>query len=73
MKKAKNTQEPQNHENDHDSIQDRLDGSCHGQEAVNQPKENTDHDQNHEYLNQRHNPTLLILLLSAAGSGVRSR
>jgi hypothetical protein len=51
MEKSKNIQEPQNYENDHDCIQDRLNGSCHGYEVINQPKENTNYDQNHEYVN----------------------
>jgi hypothetical protein len=50
MEKPKNIQEPQNHENDHDGIQDRLDGSCHRDETVNQPEENPNHDQDQEYL-----------------------
>jgi len=45
MKNSKNIQKPQNYGNDHDNIQDRLDGSCHWYEAINQPEENTNHDQ----------------------------
>jgi len=50
MKKSKNIQKPQHHGNDHDSIQDRLDRSLHWYEAVDQPKQNTHHDQNYQYL-----------------------
>jgi hypothetical protein len=50
MKKPKSIQEPQNHENDHDGIQDRLDGLCHRDETVDQPKENPNHDQDQEYV-----------------------
>jgi hypothetical protein len=50
MKKSKNIQEPQNYENDHDGIQDRLDGACHRDETVNQPEENPNHDQDQEYV-----------------------
>jgi hypothetical protein len=50
MKKSKNIQEPQNHENDHDSIQDRLNGSCHWYEVIDQPEENPNHDQDQEYV-----------------------
>jgi hypothetical protein len=64
MEKSKDIQEPQNHENDYDSVQDRLDGSRHGYEVINQPKENTNYDQNHAYLNQRHD--LLTSLFSEA-------
>jgi len=50
MKKSKNIQEPQNYDNDRDGIQDRLDGSCHWDETVNQPEENPNHDQDQEYV-----------------------
>jgi len=50
MKKSKNIQEPQNHENDHDSIQDRLNGSCHWYEVIDQPEENPNHDEDQEYV-----------------------
>jgi hypothetical protein len=49
--KSKNIQKPQNHDNDHDSIQNRLNGSCHRYVAINQPEENTHHDQDHYELN----------------------
>jgi hypothetical protein len=45
MKESKDIQEPQDYKNDHDSIQDRLDGSCHRNEAVDEPEKNTHHDQ----------------------------
>jgi len=61
---SKYFQEPHHHENDHDSIQDRLDGSCHGDETINQPEQNTHYDQNHEYVNQRRG--LLSSLFSEA-------
>ena len=54
MHESKDVQEPHNHHNDHDSIQDRLNGSCHGNETVDQPEENSNYDQNYAYLNQRH-------------------
>jgi hypothetical protein len=50
MKKSKNIQEPQDHDNDRNAIQDRLDGSCHRDETVNQPEENPNHDQDQEYV-----------------------
>jgi hypothetical protein len=50
MKNSKDIQEPQNHENDYDGIQDRLDGPGHRYEAINQPEKNTNYDQSHEYL-----------------------
>jgi hypothetical protein len=51
MKKSKNIQEPQDHGNDHDGVQDRLDGARHGDETVNQPEEYPNHDQDHEDVN----------------------
>jgi hypothetical protein len=54
MEDPKNIQEPQNYENDRDGIQDRLDGSGHRDETVNQPEENSNDDQDQEYVNQRH-------------------
>ncbi|HUZ04605.1 MAG TPA: hypothetical protein VMU62_04555 [Acidobacteriaceae bacterium] len=54
MHEPKDIQEPHNDHNDHDKIQDRLNGPCHGNEAINQPEENPNHNQNHEDLNQRH-------------------
>jgi hypothetical protein len=51
MKQAKNIQDPQNHGNDHNAIQNRLDGSLHWDEAIHQPQENSHHDQNFEQLN----------------------
>jgi hypothetical protein len=50
MKKSKNVQKPQHHSDDHDRIQDRLDRSLHWYEAVDQPKQNTYHNQNQQYL-----------------------
>jgi hypothetical protein len=64
MEKSKDIQEPQNHDNDHDGIQDRLDGSCHGYKVIHQPEENAHYDQYHAYLNQRHD--LLTSMFSEA-------
>jgi hypothetical protein len=49
--KSKNLQKPQNYRNDHDGIQDRLNGSCHWYEAINHPEDNTDYDQNNDNMN----------------------
>jgi hypothetical protein len=48
---TKNAQEPQNHGNDHDGIQNRLYGTRHGDEPVDEPEKNTHHDQDHYHLN----------------------
>jgi hypothetical protein len=52
--KSKNIQEPQNYDNDHNTIQDRLNGSRHRYAAINQSEENAHHDQSHYDLNQGH-------------------
>jgi hypothetical protein len=47
MNESKNVQEPHNHADHHNSIQDGLDRSCHRYEVIDQPKQNTDRDKNH--------------------------
>jgi len=54
MKDPKDIQEPQNHSNHHDNIQNGLNGSLHWNEAIHQPQEHTDDDQNSQQLNERH-------------------
>jgi len=51
MKQAENVHQPQNHGDDHDTIQDGLDGSLHGDEAIHQPQEDTHHEEYFEDLN----------------------
>jgi hypothetical protein len=51
MKQPKNIQDPQNHRNNHDAVQNGLDGSLHGNETIHQPQEDTHHDQNFQQLN----------------------
>jgi hypothetical protein len=51
MKKSKNIQEPQDHDNDHDGIQDRLNGARHRYESIDEPEKYSNHDQGYEYLN----------------------
>ena len=46
MKKPKNVEKPKNRADHHDCIQDGLNRSLHWYEAVDQPKQNTYHDQN---------------------------
>ena len=46
MKESKNVQEPQNRTDHHDCVQNGLNRSLHWYEAVDQPKQNTHHDQN---------------------------
>jgi len=43
---AKSAQQPQNDRDDHDNIQNRFDLVIHGNVLINQPQDDTDHDQN---------------------------
>jgi hypothetical protein len=67
--KAKDIQEPQNHSDHYYRIQDPFDGTLHRYVAVNQPKQNANHDQNHHKLKQRHNTPHWILCLGAGRHG----
>jgi hypothetical protein len=51
MKESKNIQEPQDHANHHNGVQNRLDGRCHWDEAIHQPQKDSHHDQDFHYLN----------------------
>jgi hypothetical protein len=46
MEKPSNIQDPQNYGNDHDAIENGLDGPLHGNESIYQPQEDAHHDQN---------------------------
>jgi len=50
MQDSKNIQEPQNYRDDHNGVQDRLNRARHRYEAVDEPEENTHHDQGHQNL-----------------------
>lgn len=50
MKKSKDVQKPQHHANDHDRIQNRLNGSLHWYIAVDQPEQDTYDNQHYYYL-----------------------
>jgi hypothetical protein len=41
---AKDIEQPQNHADDDDGIQDRLDGTGHRYISIDEPEENTDRD-----------------------------
>ena len=41
MEKSKDIEEPQNHESHHGSIQNRLNGALHRNEAIDEREENT--------------------------------
>jgi hypothetical protein len=51
MEQPKNVQQPQNHGNYHDAVQDGLDGRLHGDKAIHQPQKNTHHNKNFQELN----------------------
>jgi hypothetical protein len=51
IKQSKDIEDPENHGDDYDTVQNRLDGSLHGNEAIHQPQEDTHHDENFEELN----------------------
>ena len=46
----KNAQEPQDYGNDYDSIQDRLNGSRHGDVGIDEPEKNTNYDQDQHHV-----------------------
>ena len=46
VKQSKDIQEPQDHRNHDNAIQNRLDGSLHGNEPIDQLQQNTHHDEN---------------------------
>jgi len=50
MEQSKNIQQPQNHCDDYDAIQNGFDGSLHWDESVYRPQENAYNNQNFENL-----------------------
>jgi hypothetical protein len=44
IENSKNLQEPQDHDYDHNNIQNRLYGPRHRDESVDEPQNNTNHD-----------------------------
>jgi len=54
MKQSHDIQNPKNHGNDHDRIQYRLDRGLHRDEAVHQPQQDPDYDENFHKLDERH-------------------
>jgi hypothetical protein len=51
MEQSKDVEQPQNYEDYYQAVQDRFDGCLHGNEGVDQPQENTHHDENFKKLN----------------------
>ena len=54
MDDSKNIQEPNDHADHHNRIQDGLDGARHRNEVIDQPEQNTNSDENHQDLKYRH-------------------
>ena len=50
VEESENIQQPKNYSDNNNCIQDGLDRSLHRYEAINEPKQQADHDQNYEYL-----------------------
>ena len=50
VEQSKCAEEPHRHANDDDCIQDRLDGTRHGDDPINQPQDDPDDDQGEQYL-----------------------
>ena len=50
MEQSKNIQQPQNHGDHYNAIQNGLDGPLHWDESVHQPQKNTNNDQGFENL-----------------------
>jgi hypothetical protein len=50
-KNSENIQEPQYDRNNHHGIQYGLDGPGHRDKSVNEPQNDTYHDQNHDHMN----------------------
>jgi hypothetical protein len=48
VEQSKYVQEPENDDNHHNGIQDGFDAARHGDEAVYEPKQNADYDQNED-------------------------
>jgi hypothetical protein len=46
----KSAQKPQDNNDDHNNVQDRLDGTRHGDETVDEPEKNADHDEDYHYM-----------------------
>ena len=61
VKQTNAIHQPQNDSNDHNAIENGLEGCLHWDEAIHQPQQNTDHDQHLHYLNQRHKLTTFLV------------
>jgi hypothetical protein len=51
IKQSKNVKEPQNHGDDHHTIQYRFDRGLHRDKTIDEPEHHADNDQNQDDLN----------------------
>jgi len=51
---SEDVEEPEDHGNHDDAIENGLDGALHRDEAVHQPEQNSDDNQNYDDVNQGH-------------------
>src|SRR5580692_2682394 len=58
MEESKYIEQPYDHSDDHNPVEDRLDRSLHGDEAVNQPEKHSDCDERKNNLDERHSVLL---------------
>jgi hypothetical protein len=54
MQEAENVQKPEHDTYHDDRVQNGFDRSLHRDETVHEPKQHTDHDQDHQNLKYRH-------------------
>jgi hypothetical protein len=50
LQQPKDIQQPQHYGDYYDGVQDRLDGTRHGNETIHQPQQNSDNDQGYDNL-----------------------
>jgi hypothetical protein len=68
VEQSKYIAEPPQHTNDNDHVQYRLDGTCHWDEAVDQPQDYANDDQSEQYLTK--GMICYLTLLHAIVNGV---
>jgi hypothetical protein len=67
MEDPKDIEQPQGHADDHDSVEDRLDGSLHGDETIDEPKKHAYNDESDNNLNEWNGTLALLFRLERAG------
>jgi hypothetical protein len=60
VKDPEDIQQPQNHRDDNNAVQDRVDAGLHGNKPIHTPQQNSNDNQRNDNLGQRH-ATLLLL------------